>query len=202
MTLSDVSDAVAEALEKGEGNSRLNSIIAALVALVATFMALCNIKDGNIVQGMAQAQARAVDTWSYYQAKSTKQNLAEGVLDQLTLQKAMNTSLNPAAAALLDQKIAAYRENVDRYEKEKGDIKKQAEGYQAEYDRLNVHDDQFDMAEAGLSIAIALLGISALTGKRWLVGVALVFALLGVFLGLAGFAQWSFHPDAFAKFLG
>jgi hypothetical protein len=40
---------------------RFNSIIAVLVSIAATFMALGNVKDGNIVQGMSQAQANAVD---------------------------------------------------------------------------------------------------------------------------------------------
>ena len=64
--------------------SRLDAYIALLVAITATFMALCNVKDGNIVQGMAQAQSGAIDAWSYYQAKSTKQSLAEATLDQIT----------------------------------------------------------------------------------------------------------------------
>jgi len=85
--------------------------------------------------------------------------------------------------------------------KEKEDIRKQAEDAQKEYDRLNVHDDQFDMSEAALSIAIALLGVSALTRKRWLVGLAIVFAGFGVVLGVAGFLGWNLHPDALAKFL-
>ena len=199
----EISDAVSEAVEKAgesEGFS-LNSLIALLVALLATFMAVCNIKDGNIVQAMSQQQAKAVDYWSYYQAKGMKQNLAESMLDQLTIQKEEGASLSLAAQALLDKKIAVYTAQVKKYAKEKEDIRKQAEGAQAEYDRLNVHDDQFDMSEAGLSISIALLGVSALTRKKWLVGFALIFALFGVVLGLAGFLGWNLHPDALAKLL-
>jgi len=199
----EISDAVSEAVEKAgesEGFS-LNSLIALLVALLATFMAVCNIKDGNIVQAMSQQQARAVDQWAYYQAKGMKQNLAESMVDQLTIQKEEGASLSPAAQALLDKKIAVYSAQVKKYAQEKEGIRKQAEGAQAEYDRLNVHDDQFDMSEAGLSISIALLGVSALTRKKWLVGFALIFALFGVVLGLAGFLGWNLHPDALARVL-
>ena len=202
--MGEVDEKVTEALEKAEKEpgDRLNSIVAALVAVLATFMALCNIKDGNIVQAMQQAQARSIDTWSYYQAKSTKQHLAEGMRDQLLLQRAMNGTLSPEARALLERSIAGYEEKVRKYEGEKEEIKKQAEASQKEYDRLNVHDDQFDMAEASLSIAIALLGIAALTKKKWLVLVAVAFAAFGTVLGLAGFLGWSIHPEAIAKFLG
>jgi len=196
--MSDISDTINEAVERAS-ESRLNSIIAALVAIAATFMALCNVKDGNIVQGMAQAQANAVDQWSYYQAKGMKQNLAEATLDQLQLQRAMLT--DPKFAPLLDAKIAVYAKQVKKYEKEKTDIRANAEGQQKEYDRLNFHDDQFDMSDACLSVAIALFGVTALTKKRWLLLVASLFMFFGVLFGLAGFFAWGIHPDFFAKFL-
>jgi|SRR6185369_8624113 len=201
--MSEISETIAEAVEKAEDEKgfSLNSVIALLVAVLATFMAVCNIKDGNIVQSMSQQQAKAVDQWSYYQAKGMKQNLAESMVDQLTIQKEEGASLSPASLALLDKKIAFYTAKAKNYGKEKEDIKKEAEGAQTEYDRLNIHDDQFDMSEAGLSISIALLGVSALTKKKWLVYFALVFALFGVVLGLAGFMGWSLHPDALARIL-
>jgi hypothetical protein len=195
--MSDISDTINEAVEHAD--SRLNSIIAALVALAATFMALCNVKDGNIVQGMAQAQANAVDQWSYYQAKGMKQNLAEATLDQLQLQRTMLT--DPKFAPMLDAKIAVCQKQVKKYEKEKIDIKANAEGQQKEYDALNFHDDQFDMSDAFLSVSIALFGVTALTKKRWLLVLASLFMFFGVLFGLAGFFGWGLHPDFLAKFL-
>lgn len=196
--MSDIADTINEAVEHAP-DSRLNSIIAALVAIAATFMALCNVKDGNIVQGMAQAQANAVDQWSYYQAKGMKQNLAEATLDQLQLQRVMLA--DPKFAPMLDAKIAVYEKQVKKYEKEKIDIKANAEGQQKEYETLNLHDDQFDMSDACLSVAIALFGVTALTRKRWLLGLAVVFMFFGVLFGLAGFFAWGLHPDFLAKFL-
>ena len=66
----------------------LGAIVALLVALAATFVALISVKDRNITLRMNQAQAKAIDTWNYYQAKSMKQNLAEATLDQLTARSA------------------------------------------------------------------------------------------------------------------
>jgi len=184
---------------ENDDNSTLNNIVAVLVAITATFMALCNIKDGNITQAMAQAQANAVDAWSYYQSKSTKQNLAEAVLDQLTVQRDFATA-GPARDAL-DKKVAAYEASVKRYESEKAEIKAKAEGYQKAYDALNVHDDQFDMSDAAFSVALAILGITALTKKKWLFAVAIAFLLFGFFFGSAGFFGWSVHPDFIAQWL-
>jgi hypothetical protein len=85
--MGELDEAISSAVEQA-ADSRLNSIVAILVALAATLMALDNIKDGNITQAMAQAQTHAVDAWSFYQAKSTKQNIAEATLDQLQVIRA------------------------------------------------------------------------------------------------------------------
>jgi hypothetical protein len=195
--MGDLDEKISEAVEQAK-ESRLNSIIALFVAIAATLMALDNIKDGNVGQAMAQAQAHAVDAWSYYQAKSTKQNLAEATLDTLQM---MRATAAPGAAADLDKRIAAYQTQVARYEKEKNDIKSQAEGLQAEYERLNLHDDQFDLSDAGFSVAIALFGVTALTRKRWLLGIAGVFMTIGLLFGFAGFLEWNLHPDLLMKWL-
>ena len=109
-------------------------------------------------------------------------------IDELQLQRTMLT--DPKFAPILDAKIAVYEKQVKKYEKEKIDIKANAEGQQKEYDRLNLHDDQFDMSDACLSVAIALFGVTALTKKRWLL----------ILAGLFMFA-WGLHPDFLAKFL-
>jgi uncharacterized protein DUF4337 len=198
--MSDVSEAVAEAVEGSD--SPLNSAIALLVAIIATFMAIMGVKAGNLGQAMAEAQAHTVDSWSYYQSKSTKQNLAEATLVQLDVQRAVGgATMSPEVRTDLDAKIKKYQENVQRYEKEKNEIKAQAEGFQKEYQDLNFHDDQFDLSDAALSVSIALLGITALTKKKWLLWFAIVFMAFGVFFGLAGFFQWNVHPEALTGLL-
>lgn len=199
--MSEIAETVQEAVEKA-GESRLNNVVATLVAVVATFMALCNVKDGNVVQAMAQAQANAVDAWAYYQSKSTKQAIAESTVDKLTLERDTMPGLTPEARALYDKKIADYSAKSRQYEAEKAEIKKSAEGYQKQYDDINVRDDQFDMAEAALSISIALFGVSALTQKKWLLAFGSVIAGFGVILGMAGFLGKNLHPDFLAKLLG
>jgi hypothetical protein len=100
-----------------------------------------------------------------------------------------------ATRAMLDEKIAAYKAAVVRYGAEKNDIKAQAEGYQADFDRLNIRDDQLDMAEALISVSIALFGITALTKKQRMFWVSGAFASLGVVLGLA--AVWRGPASSF-----
>ena len=198
--MADVSDAVAEAVENAAQESKLYNTIALMVALVATFMAICGVKAGNLGQAMSEAQSHMIDSWSFYQAKSTKQNLAEATLVQLQVQRAVGaTTMSPEVRADLDAKIAKYAANVQRYEKEKNEIKEQAEGYASQYQSLNSHDDQFDLSDAALSVAIALLGVTALTQKRWLLVVALVFTAFGVFFGLCGFFGWMVDPGVLVR---
>lgn len=207
--MSDLSDTVSEAVEKAqeaEGEGRgpsLNALVAVSVAVVATFVAVCNVKAGNITQGMQHAQAESVNAWAYFQAKGTKLNIAESARDGLLLEREVAAAtLSPEARAVIDRKIADYGAKIQAYEREKAEIKKSAEASQAEYERLNVHDDQFDMAEALISVAIALLGITALTRKRRLLYVAWGFAGFGLVLGIAGFAGLGLHPAFLARLLG
>jgi hypothetical protein len=189
--MTDISDTIQETVEHGR-ESRINAKVAVWVALTATFMALCNVKDGNIVQAMSQAQAHGIDAWSYFQAKSTKESIAENSIELLKLQK------NPANNEVIEK----YEQQVTRYEKEKAEIKKKAEGYQQEYEDINVFDDQFDMTDAFLSIAIAMFGITALTQRRWLFYFAAGISTLGIILGVTAFMHISLHSDLISKILG
>jgi arginyl-tRNA synthetase len=198
--MSELGEKVAETIHEHEHGheSGLGSIIALLVALAATFVALASVKDRNITLRMDQAQAKSVDTWNYYQAKSTKQNLAEATLDELS---ALKGAAPAAAGPELEKRITDYEKQVKRYEHEKGEVKEEAEGYEHKYESLNEQHDLFDLSDAAMSVAIALLGVTALTKKKWLLGVAAVFLATGVFFGFAGFMNWSIHPESAIKWL-
>jgi uncharacterized protein DUF4337 len=197
--MSDIAEAIDEAVHVAR-ESRLNTVVAMLVAATATFMALCHVKAGSITRGMAEEQAAVVNSWSYYQAKSTKQNLAETTIDLLMVQREAS-GLAPQAVAALDQRLATYTDEVARYGREKNEIGEQAQLHQKNHDNLGIRRDQFDMAEGVLSLAIALLSVVALTQKRWLMVAAVIVVAGGVVLGLAGFVGWNVHPEWLAKIL-
>ena len=46
---------------RGRAADRLSTLVAITVALLATFMGICKVKDDNIVQAMQQAQADKLD---------------------------------------------------------------------------------------------------------------------------------------------
>ncbi len=192
-----------EGHEGGEGGGKLtlNAVVAISVAITATFSALCHVKDENISEKMQHVQAKAVDAWAYYQAKGTKLNIEEAALDNMRLQRDLTPGLSAQARAILDRKIEEYGQKVRHYDDERAEIKRGAEELEEEYDRLEVRDDQFDMAEASASVAIALLGITALTRRRRLLYLAWAFAGIGILIGVAGFAGLGLHVGFVARAL-
>ncbi len=177
---------------------KLNQCVAITVALLATFMGICKVKDDNIVQSMQQAQASKIDHWNFYQARNIREEVAKGTLVQLQLAA-------PAPPATESQ---AYKKAIEHYAQlaaeqaqKKNELKAQAEQDQKDYDAANFRDDQFDLADALLAIAISLLAVTALTHFWWLYFIALVPTGFGVLMGLSGLAGWGIHPDALIRLL-
>ena len=189
----------ASAREKSKG--RLNSFVAVTVALLATFMGICHVKDDNIVQAMQQAQADKIDSYSWYQARNVREEIGKTAVLQLRAEKA---AAPPQAQAAFAQAIAAADGLAKEQSAKKTEQQAAAEQADKTYNALNVHDDQFDLSDALAALAVSLLAVTALTQKRWLFGIAMVPTLLGVFYGIAGLLELNgalFHPDAIMKML-
>lgn len=177
---------------------RLNQCVAMTIALLATFMGICKVKDDNIVQSMQQAQANKLDHWNFYQARNIREEVAKATLLQLRLA----APSQPASEQANYQKaIAQYEQLAADQAKKKDELKAQAEQDQRDYDAANFRDDQFDLADALLAIAISLLAVTALTHFWWLYFLALVPTGFGVVMGLAGLAGWGIHPDVLIRLL-
>ncbi len=162
----------------GHASDRMTNQIALFTAIIATVGALFSYMGGATQanaglykNNAAIKKTDASNQWNYFQAKSTKQSLAE-----------VSRDLAPPASQ------PTYQAKIDRYEKEKGDIKAQAEKIEAEaleWDRRS--DEQMHLhhrwaqATTVLQVAIALAAIALLTRKK-----ALEWGMFGVgALGLA-----------------
>ena len=189
----------AEEMRKEKGKSRLNAWVAVTVAILATFLGICKVKDDNIVQKMQQDQAKSIDSWSWYQAKKIRIDVSRSVQDQFEVQL---LTAAPKVRPLLETKVAAYKKQVEKQSAELADVEKQAKDADKDYDSWNLHDDQFDLSDALLAIAISLLALTSLTQKKWLFGLAMVPTVFGVIYGGAGLLNLSLHSDFFAKLLG
>jgi Domain of unknown function (DUF4337) len=194
----DPLDSVDDADAAAASHSRLNSRVAITVALLATFLGVCKVKDDNIVQAMQQAQADKIDHWSFYQARNIRQDVAQSTVSTLTIQR---RAAAPADRRAIDSSIARFEALVRDQATKKDSLRLQAQEDQRNYDSLNYRDDQFDLSDTLIALAISLLALTSLTKKEWLFWVAIVPTALGAFMGLAGLFGWNVHPDAITRLL-
>ncbi len=134
------------------------AIIATVGAIFSYMGGATQANAGLFKNNAALKRAEASDQWNYYQAKSTKQALAELARD-----------LAPESAK------ATYQGKVERYDKEKAEIKLAAEKLEGETNEWNQQSDEqmhqhhrWAQATTVLQIAIALAAIALLTKKSWL----------------------------------
>ncbi len=161
------------------------AVITAILATVGAFFSyMGGATQANAALYKNDAAIRkteASNKWNYYQAKSSKQNLAELALD---------------LTASEEQK-SKYRDKIARYEKEKSDIKLDAEKLEEEsrhFDELSgeqMHTHhRWAQATTALQISIALAAITLLTRRRWLEVATFAVGAIGIALGGAAWLHF------------
>ena len=163
--------------ENGGGMIAQIAVITAIIATVGAIFAYMGgatqANAGLYKNNAAIKKTEASNQWNFFQAKSTKQSLAELARD-----------LAP------DDKKAVYQGKIDRYEKEKNEIKTVAEKLEAEAttwdkssdDQLHQHH-RWAQATTVLQVSIALAAIALLTRKRWLEYGMFAVAAVGFVVG-------------------
>ena len=173
------------AVEHEAHKGGLGQQVAIFSAVLATVGAIVSFLGGHTQNEALLYKNEAVlkkteasNMWNYYQAKSTKQNLAEFAAGIATDPKAVD-------------KLQAQ---VRRYEVEKEDIRKKAEAFEAESKAASEKSEhalhphhKLSMSMTLLQIAIALASITVLTQKRWLLAGAGVAAFIGAGLGILAY---------------
>ena len=159
---------------------RFAGSIAVATAILATVGALFSYMGGAtqanaglFKNNAAIKKTEASNQWNYYQAKSGKQNLAE-----------------LAIVLLPEDRRPQYLQEVERYKKEKAEIKIAAEKLEADATRWDKQsDDQMHLhhrwaqATTALQVSIALAAMALLTRRKWLEYGMFGVAGVGVVLG-------------------
>ena len=176
---------IEHAQQGGHGaNGGMINQIAMFTAIIATVGALFGYMGGATQanaglykNNAAIKKTEASNQWNFFQAKSTKQSLAE-VSRDLTLRE--------------DEK-SKYQAKIDRYEKEKNDIKAGADKLEAQASAWDKSSDEqmhqhhrWAQATTVLQVCIALAAIALLTRKKWLEYAMFAAGAIGVLIG--GFA--------------
>ncbi len=165
----------------GVGGGSLTSQIAVFTAIIATVGAMfaymggaTQSNAGLYKNNAAIKKTEASNQWNYFQSKSTKQSLAEISRDLTTV----------------EADKAKYQGKIDRYEKEKNEIKASAEKVEAESAEWDKKSDvelhqhhRWAQATTVLQVAIALAAIALLTKKKWLEYGMFGVAVFGVVIG-------------------
>ena len=168
------------AAQHGDRDS-FSGMIAVTTAIIATVGALFSYMGGAtqanaglFKNDAAIKKTEAANQWNFYQAKSSKQNLAE-----------LSIEVVPT-----EERKTFYRAEVERYKKEKADIKKEAEKLEAEAkdwdarseSELHLHH-RWAQATTALQVSIAMAAIALLTKRKWLERLMFGMAGIGVVLG-------------------
>jgi Na+/glutamate symporter len=149
----------------GESGGMINQI-ALFTAVIATVGAVFGYMGGAtqanaglFKNNAAIKKTEASNQWNYFQSKSTKQSLAE-----------MSRDLSAK-----EEDKAKYQAKVDRYEKEKTDIKTVADKLEADATAWDKQSDEqmhqhhrWAQSTTVLQVSIAMAAIALLTKKKWL----------------------------------
>ncbi len=151
------------------------AVLATIGALFSYMGSATQANAGLYKNNAAIKKTEASDQWNFYQAKSNKQNLAE-----------------LASVLVPEERRASYRDEAERYKKEKADIKVAADRLEAESKDWDHQSDaqmhlhhRWAQATTALQISIAMAAISLLTRRRWLEWAMFGVAGLGLVLGVA-----------------
>ena len=174
---------VEKQIEKEQSN--LNQKIALMTAILSTIGALISYQSGRwqteamfLKNQSILKQAEASDQWGFYQAKSTKEHIAEAT----------------AALAMEPEVKNRFLAERDKENQEKGVVQAKAKkleeesrnlGHESE-EKLKPHE-RFAIALTFIQISIALAAITVLTKRKWLVWGALGSAAIGIFASLMVF---------------
>jgi hypothetical protein len=150
------------------------AIIATVGAIFSYMGGLTQSNAGLYKNDAAIKKTEASNQWNYYQAKSSKQNLAELALE-----------LAPEA------RRPFYVDEIKRYKGEKEQIKKDAEKLEQQSDEWNKRSDEqihqhhrWAQATTALQVAIAMAAIALLTKSRGLQKGVYLLSAIGVALGV------------------
>lgn len=159
----------------------ITAILATVGAMFAYMGGATQAHAGLYKNDAAIKKTEAANKWNYFQAKSSKQNLAELALE----------------LAPTDEQKAKYKAKIERYEKEKNDIKAEAEALEKESQEWDHKSEQqlhqhhrWAQATTALQVAIALAAIALLTRKRWLEFGTIGVGGLGVLIGIAAWFHY------------
>lgn len=200
-----IRDVLKEEREEHAATERFRAQAALLIAVLAMLLAITSLGGGNVTEDMLNANIHASDTWAFYQAKNVRQTMVEIAAEELELElRREQETLSSEVRKAYESKIAEYRARAERYESEpdpeapndptRGEGKKElfarARHYEAQRERAQEQDPNFDFAEALYQIAIVLGSVAILATSRTILWLSVAMGVVASVLMLNGFFLW------------
>jgi hypothetical protein len=170
--------------ESGESRSEMiaSAITAAVLAVLA---AVGSLFSGHAANQAILDQTLATDQWSYFQAKSTRGHVAEANAEMLESLAALQGNAKPES---IRPALDRLREQVKRYDREKEEVKAEAEQLEAESRREFAKHHRFAFGIAAFQVGIVLSSVSILVRYRPLYYLSVVAGVIGIGFLVAGLA--------------
>lgn len=161
--------------KKGLSDKTMQMI--ALTALILTvFATFSSLYAGGNTNSSIFSQSKASNAWSYYQAKSLKEEMCHVELEFLEL-----APPEDADPEKLQQLKKIYQDHIDRYVAEKEQILAEAQQHEADRDKARYLIVGFKMAVVYLQIAILLVSLAGLLKKLYFWYGGIVLGLFGIY---------------------
>ena len=151
-------------------------VITVIALLLAVNTYIANGLSGSVLTNTIKAN----DTWNFYQAKSIKQSIAEGQLED---------AKDPKRKAELQAKIARYESDPEKGEGKK-ELMAKALKIEAERDQAKKHSPWLTFAGTSYQFGIVLLSASILAVSMPMFWASIGVSILGAVLMSQGIWLW------------
>jgi Domain of unknown function (DUF4337) len=141
--------------------------VALTMAVIAAVMAIVSVAGQILVTEEVLNQQKASDQWSYYQAKDIRRYESDIARDVMAA-----ISAGPAA-------INKYAANMERYDKERGEIEAEARKLEQESHLHGARALRTHLGEVFLEIGIVLASLAILTKRRQMWFISILSAVVG-----------------------
>ena len=170
----------AKPLSRSEREAKIKDKAGWVITVLAALLAVNTYVGNGFSSSILQNTIKANDTWNFYQAKSIKQSIAEGQLEE---------AKDPKRRAELQAKIDRYESDPAKGEGKK-ELMAKARALEEARDEAKKHTPWLTFAGTAFQLAIVLLSASILAVSMPMFWGSVVVGLVGSVLMSQGIWLW------------
>jgi hypothetical protein len=167
-------------LSRSEREAQIKDKAGWTITVIAAMLAINTYIANGISSSVLTNTIKANDTWNFYQAKSIKQSIAEGQLED---------AKDPKRREQLQAKIERYESDPKTGEGKK-ELMVKARELEAERDNAKKHGPWLTFAGSSLQLSIVLLSAAILAVSMGMFWASLGVGTIGVILMSQGVWLW------------